>query len=105
MDDDGLVKQLVRKDDPETSLEAARRAVHASGKAIDAVQRVMGDGVDRIDEEIWHACRQTGFLRSLDTVRHARLALVRDGRLCKTGGTRRTTLRRPSRVWSLGREP
>jgi hypothetical protein len=97
-------RQLARKDDSKPSLEAARRAARATRKAVSAVAQVMDDGVARIDEEIWHACRAAEYLSSLDAVRHARLALSRAGRLIDTGETRPTKDGVSSRVWVKARQ-
>jgi hypothetical protein len=96
---DTAAQPTARSEDPKTSLEAARRAAHASWKAIDAVERVMRDGVARMDEEIRQACENVGLLLSQDTVRHARMALASDGRLVRTGARRATKTGTLSLVW------
>jgi hypothetical protein len=93
------LERLVRTTDPETSLLAAIKASKASRKAVAAVREVMTDGVPRIDEEIWQACRAAGFISSLATVQHGRLALSEAGVLTGTGVTRETSNGSPSREW------
>jgi hypothetical protein len=90
---------LVRNTDPDTSLAAAIRASKASRKAVAAVRIAMADGVARIDEEIWRACRASGYISSYDTVRHGRLALSEAGELAETGATRDRSDGSPSREW------
>lgn len=90
-----------RKSDPRTSVEAARLAAKASLKAMQAVESVMQDGKARIDEEIWQACRQAGYISSFDTIRHGRLALSEAGVLTGTSGTRATANGAQSREWVL----
>jgi hypothetical protein len=63
------------------------------------IAEVMSDGVARNDEQIWEACRAAGLLRSLDVVRHARLALVRNGTLVRADGVRLTKSGTSSRLW------
>jgi hypothetical protein len=94
-----MAKLNVRKTDPRTSVEAAIKAAKSSRKAFLAVEQLMTDGVARIDEEIWLECRNRGFISSLSTVQHARLALSEAGLLTETGTTRPTTLETPSREW------
>jgi hypothetical protein len=91
--------RLARAGDPETSLIAAIKASKASYKAVLAVKRVMVDGVERMDEELWRACREQGYISSFDTVRHGRLSLSETGLLAWTGETRITTNGSPSNVW------
>jgi hypothetical protein len=93
------IDRLVRARDPATSLAAAIKASKASRKAVQAVSDVMADGVARIDEEIWRACRASGYVSSYDTVRHARLALSESGAIAETGITRETSDGAPSREW------
>jgi hypothetical protein len=90
---------LVRNEDPGTSFAAARRAARASSVAMELIAEIMADGVARMDEEIWEACRTAGLFRSLDVIRHARLALVRSGQLLRPGGTRQTKNGTSSRLW------
>ncbi|MFH1689727.1 MAG: hypothetical protein ABIE42_05750 [Candidatus Eisenbacteria bacterium] len=90
---------LVRSTDPYTSVWAAQKALKASAKAVLAVASAMSDGEEYTDEELWRACRQAGYIASLDTVQHGRLALSRGGGLVETGETRLTTDGMPSRVW------
>ena len=59
----------------------------------------MSDGTPRIDQEIWQACRDIGYIASLDAVQHGRLALSEVGILMETGVTRDTTDGCPSREW------
>lgn len=91
--------QRVRKGDPRTSVEAARRATKASMKALQAVESVMSDGQARIDEEIWAACRLNGYISTLDTVQHAREALSMAGVLMDSGTTRLTSNGCASIAW------
>lgn len=91
-------EQLVRSTDPDTSLAAAIRVAKSSRKA-EAVAAVMSDGVVRIDEEIWQACRKRGFISTLATVQHGRLALSRAGFLHDTGVRVTTSNGSPSRGW------
>lgn len=93
--------RLVRKTDPRTSVEAARRAAKASLRAMQAVEKLMKDGVDRIDEEIWQGCRAQGYLSSLSTVQHGRLALSESGVLIDSGTERNTSDNCPAIVWTL----
>jgi len=90
---------LARTTDPETSLQAAIKAAKASAKAVEAVRQVMSDGIGRIDEEIWRACREAGYLSSSATVRHGRVALVRAGVLEDSGARRTTPDNANSVVW------
>lgn len=89
-----------RTGDPRTSVEAARRTAKASLTALQAVERVMADGLPRIDEEIWRQCRATGYVSSLATVQHGRLALSEAG-ILKDVGTRNTSYGSPSRTWQI----
>ena len=91
--------RLVRGTDPHTSLLAAQKASKASRKAIVAVAVAMNDGVIRIDEEVWATCRAQGYISSLSTVQHGRLALSEAGLLVETGATRHTRDGASSREW------
>ena len=92
-------ERLVRSDDPATSLAAAIKATKASRTCIAAIQVVMEDGAGRIDHEISEACRANGYLSSLSTVHHGRLALSEAGWIKDTGETRETPDGCQSRVW------
>lgn len=92
-------QRLARSGDPRTSVEAARHASKASLKAVVAVERCMADGKPRIDEEIWGACRHRGYVSSLATIQHGRLALSEAGVLRETGRTRPTSYGSQSREW------
>ncbi len=92
-------QHFVRPTDPETSLAAARRAAKASPLAVAAVRQVMADRRPRIDEEIRLACHSMGYVSSLATIQHGRLALSSAGFLRETGETRSTTNGMQSRVW------
>jgi hypothetical protein len=94
-------RRLSRTGGPETSLEAARLAAKASKKAMQQVRRVMADGLPRIDEELWQACRDSGYVTSLATVQHGRLALSEAGILEDTGKTRTTSNGCKSRIWKM----
>src|SRR3990167_40948 len=94
-------KRLHRKSDPRTSVEAARRAAKASLIALQTVEGLMIDNVRRTDQEIWRDCRARGYITSLDTIQHGRLALSEAGLLVETGETRLTEDGMPSRVWVL----
>ena len=94
-------KRLARRGDPHTSLSAARKAAKAGRAATCAVIMVMADGISRIDEEIWWACRAGGYISSLDVIRHARFALSEAGCVEETGQTRRTKDNAPSREWRM----
>ena len=59
----------------------------------------MNDGQARIDHEIWIDCRARGYVTSIDTVRHGRLALSETGLIIETGETRTTPNGMPARVW------
>ena len=98
------LERLFRATDPDTSLAAAIKASKASRKAVAAVRGVMSDGVARIDEEIWHACRASGYISSYDTVRHGRLALSEGGELAETGVTRNTSDGVSAREWKQTQE-
>jgi hypothetical protein len=66
----------------------------------------MQDGVERIDEEIWRDVRVRGFLRSLATIQHGRLALSESSILVDTGRVRDTlTNKCPSIVWVINSKP
>jgi hypothetical protein len=65
----------------------------------------MYDGVGRIDEEIWHACRERGYISSFSTVRHGRLTLSEVGLLIDTGQVRLTSDKAPSSVWQWNPNP
>jgi hypothetical protein len=93
---------FVRATDPYTSVGAALRAAAASAKAVAAVARLMNDGQARIDHEIWLDCRAAGYVASIDTVRHGRLALSETGLIVETGETRITPNGMPARVWQRG---
>ena len=90
---------FVRATDPYTSVGSAIRAAAASAKAVAAVARLMNDGQARIDHEIWLDCRVAGYVASVDTVRHGRLALSGPGLIVETGETRTTPNGMPARVW------
>ncbi len=92
-------ERLSRRRDPKTSLAAARKASKASKVAVGWVAIVMSDEVPRIDGEIWEACRAAGYLSSLSTIQHGRLALSEAGLLKETGVTRRTKDGAQSREW------
>lgn len=92
---------LARRSDPETSVEAACKAARASKKAMAAVRKVMSDGVPRIDEEIWAACRAAGYISSFDAVRHGRRALSEARVILDTGERRNTESGAASRVWRI----
>jgi biotin-(acetyl-CoA carboxylase) ligase len=96
---------IVRNEDPSTSFAAARRAARASSHAMQVIAEVMSDGRGRTDEEIWQACRTAGLLRSLDVVRHARLALEKNGGVVATGAKRPTENGTASRVWIKAPSP
>ena len=93
------MEPFVRATDPYTSVGAAIRAAAASAKAVAAVARLMNDGQARIDHEIWIDCRARGYVTSIDTVRHGRLALSETGLIIETGETRTTPNGMPARVW------
>ena len=93
--------RFARKTDPRTSVEAARKATKASIVAIRAVEKAMLDGKGRIDEEIWQRCRAQGYISSLATVQHGRLALSEAGVLIDTDTTRNTSNNSPSIIWKL----
>jgi len=94
------IDRLVRATDLSTSLAAALRASKASSKCVRVVREVMADGHGRIDQEIWLACRdEKGYVTSLDTVQHGRLALYEAGVLKLTDETRTTSNGMPSSVW------
>jgi hypothetical protein len=95
------IKGLVRRDDPETSYEAALKATRAAPQAAAAVRYLMTDGVERIDEEIWKGCREMGYISSFDTVRHGRLALSKSGFLRSAGKKRLTSNNSNSLVWAM----
>ncbi len=59
----------------------------------------MSDGKGRIDEEIWQRCRAQGYISSLATVQHGRLALSEAGVLIDTDTERNTSNNSPSIVW------
>lgn len=92
-------KRLHRESDPETSVMAAIKASKASTKAVNAIARLMSDGVKRIDEEIWLDCKQAGYFASLATIQHGRLALSEAGLLEYTGETSKTINMGSSREW------
>ncbi len=87
---DPPVERFHRSTDLATSIAAAIRASKASSKAVIAVKNVMRDGVERIDEDIWLACREAGYLSSLETVQHGRLSLSEAGIVINTGLTKLT---------------
>lgn len=93
------IEPFVRNVDAYTSVIAAVRASHASTKAVAAVARLMNDGRDRIDFEIWQECRAHGYISSFATVRHGRLVFSDTKLLVETGETRPTPDGLPSRVW------
>lgn len=99
------VERMSRTNDPRTSLEAARLAAKASALAVEAVEGLMKDGVGRIDEEIWTACRARGFLKSLPTIQHGRLALSEAGLIKATGKIRPTSNGAGSREWVWAEAP
>lgn len=93
------INQMVRNDDPATSLWAAQDAVRASRAACIATADLMNDGVPRIDEEIWQGCRDNDFKKSLPTIQHARLVLSDAQVLIHTGVNRPTSNGSLSREW------
>lgn len=97
------LRRLVRSGEAETSLLAAIKAAKASRRAVEAVSDVMADGTSRMDEEIWVACRSSGYICSLSTIQHGRLALSESRVLVPTGETRVTRDGMPSRVWVFSR--
>lgn len=90
--------RLHRSDNPGTSVEAAQKAAKASPKAVEAVARAMADGQARIDEEIREACLRQGYVASLATIQHGRLALSEAGLLVEAG-TGTTSNNARSRLW------
>jgi len=108
MDDDAIMerfKHLVRGSDPGTSIAAAIKAVKSSAIMTHTAWRVMIDGKDRIDEEIWVECRKYGRLTSLSTVQHARRSLMLMGYVENTGIKRRTSDGGSSIAWVISRKP
>lgn len=90
---------LVRDGATDTSIAAAIKAARSSKKATDTVRYVMADGVPRIDQEIWAACRSIGYISSLSTIQHGRVALSNVGVLVDTGRRRLTEDGENSIVW------
>jgi hypothetical protein len=70
-------------------------------RALRAVEALMKDGKERIDHEIWRDCRMAGYVSSLSTIQHGRLALSEAKILRATGATRLTPDNASSRVWVL----
>lgn len=93
------INRLVRSTDLATSLAAAIKASKASVVCVREVHKVMADSEGRIDQEIWIACRDAGYVTSLDTIQHGRLALQEAGFIVATEETRSTSLGMPSTVW------
>lgn len=94
-------KRRHRRDDPMTSREAAIQSERASREAVEFAERVMIDGIPRIDEEIWRACERLGFVGSLDAVEHGRKVLEKLSFIVQTGKKRRATTGGMAREWVL----
>lgn len=92
-------RRMSRTGDPVTSIAAARKENHVSALVLETTALVMQDGIPRIDEEIWKACRARGLTHSESRIRHSRLALSEGGALLDTGQTRPTKDTGASRVW------
>ncbi len=92
---------LVRKSDPETSLDAAVKALRASKEAVVKVREAFATGRDMTDEEVWKFVRTCGYLRSQSVIRHARKALVDAGVIVDSGERRPTQDGGKSIVWTL----
>jgi len=96
-----MIELFVRGSDPDTSLAAAIKAARASKEATRAVFVAMSDGVPRIDQEIREACIRAGYVRSLSTIQHGRLALSNTGEILDTGLRDLTKDGEKSIIWRI----
>jgi len=93
-----------RTDDPWTSANAARKQHGGSGTVMLVIAEIMGDGEERIDDEIHRECENRGCKRTVSAIHHARLNLCRSGLLEPTGRKRDTWTGTPSQTWVITRQ-
>ena len=93
------VSRSSRTTDPPTSKENSSAELNAVAK--EWVLGVMGDGVERLDEEIAEACKRDGCELTPDRTRHGRLACSIEGAIVDTGKRKPTKNGGTGRVWRI----
>jgi len=91
-----------RRSDPDTSHAAANKARRRTALAVAIVRSVMHDGLPRTDEQIHDVALSRHHDISEDVVRHARLALKRNGELHDTGHRAPTRRGGTAILWQCG---
>ncbi len=97
----GFGDRLSRREDPDTSKAAGRKAGYDSTRARNICLEVMQDGIQRLDEEIHASAVFRGHEISPDRLRHGRLELAELGVLIECGRRRTAQGRTTARVWVL----